>query len=161
MRWGLSSVQRRESSLSCDRVRILASSGGEIRHGRESSTQRRRLEPLRDEFERVAVSGTHNREVPVIVGRYFGEIQPLRDRDDRRVHEPKTEVCILADQFNRTLVVDGSEILDLEPIAGHEGQEPRSASGPNLVSIIHAVSGITGAATARSRPRSTSAEAMW
>ena len=78
---------------------------------------------LRDEFERVAVRGTDDREVPVVQGRDLRLAEPFSGRHNGRVDQTQTEVFVGFDQLDTPRPVGEGEVDEPQMPARDEPKE--------------------------------------
>ena len=86
---------------------------------------RHRTASTGQQVERVDVTGSHSREMPVIEGCEPSLTESLHDRQHGAVDESDPQVLVRPHQLGGARMIGGSEMFDVELAAGYRVQEGR------------------------------------
>jgi hypothetical protein len=99
------------------------------------------------QLERLDVARADDGEVPAVECADVGLVEPLGQRDDRRVGAAERQIGVLLDELGGASQVLLRWNLDLEPGDRSDRRKRASAVGPPARSIMNVASAITSAGT--------------
>lgn len=83
-----------------------------------------------DEFERLAMFGSHDSKVPMVQRRDSGHVETFRHGDDARIGDTEPEIGVLFDEFMNTIPIGRDQDLDNQRAITNHLDQRQFSEGP-------------------------------